>query len=237
MRPSLMPCVLLLAAGCAGTEATDEGGSTGLAPSEPVRFGFPIADPGLIAGTVVGMDHDPEVHDENALSAVICTNFDGNTFPSCYDEHDGSDFLLADGFDAMDSGSSLVLAGADGVVVGVEDGHYDRCHAELDGISCDGHEIIANHVILEHSGGLRSLYWHLMKDSVLVSVGDELLCGEPLGTIGSSGISSGPHLHFEVQDSDEFTFDPFAGPFSQEESWWDEQRAPPELPGPGCTAL
>jgi hypothetical protein len=202
-----------------------------------VVFGFPVDDRSAIS-TLVGVDHDPTVHD-GTLGGLVCTAYDGSPFPACYDEHDGSDFMLDGGFDAMDAGSAGVRAAADGVVVSTEDGHYDRCHADVSdpsGVSCDGNDGIANHVIVEHAGGVQTLYWHLMKDSVLVAVGDVVSCGQALGRIGSSGFSSAPHLHFEVNLADGAVLDPYAGVESQPETWWDDQDGDEGLPGDGCAA-
>ena len=52
-----------------------------------------------------------------------------------------------------------------------------------------------------------------------------------LGIVGSSGNSSMPHLHFGLEDEDGVVIDPFAGPSSQEETWWCEQNPQGELPG------
>jgi hypothetical protein len=206
------------------------------AAQEPLRYGFPIADPSLVSSRI-GVDHDPVVQ-EGLLGSALCTDYRGEGFPSCYDEHDGSDFLLAGGFATMDAGSVAILAAQDGVVVGTSDGYYDRCHADLGigGVSCDGmSDGTANSVTLEHADGSRTLYWHMKKDSVAVALDQEVRCGDQLGLVGSSGYSSLPHLHFELQDPDGLTVDPYAGPESQEESFWAEQHDDPLLPGPGCT--
>jgi len=138
----------------------------------------------------------------------------------------------------MDRGSARVIAAAGGEVIGVADGHYDRCHSDpatLD-ITCDGHEMRGNFVRLRHAGGWETLYYHLKSGSVLVAVGDRVRCGDRLGRIGSSGYSSGPHLHFEVQDADGVVWDPYAGPHSQELSLWTEQGADDALPANQCAA-
>jgi len=203
-------------------------------PDEPVRFGFPLPERDLFYQTT-GFDHDPAVQEEGLLSS-ICTNYDGRAFPWCYDGHDGTDYLLEGAFDTMDAGSTEVVAAADGEVVSVEDGHYDRCHVGGDlVITCDGHDIIANHVILEHYDGTRTMYWHLAEGSVAVEVGEEVTCGTVLGRVGSSGFSSFPHLHFEVVDIDDISFDPYSGVESQEESWWEDQGPAEGFPGAGCT--
>ncbi len=185
---------------------------------EPVRFSMPLAEPWRFPDTV-GYDHDPEDHDDAQIPGSICTDYAGRGFPYCYDGHDGSDFIFQGGFNAMDEGSTPVIAAAEGVVISVMDGQYDRCHVDINegSVTCDGHEMIANHVILEHSGGVISKYWHLKKDSVRVAVGDVVACGDPLGLVGSSGNSSLPHLHFEVELPGERVVDPFD---DNGESWW-----------------
>lgn len=51
-------------------------------------------------------------------------------------------------------------------------------------------------VIIDHRGGFSTSYSHLSQ--TLVRVGTELGTGAPIGKIGNSGRSTGPHLHFEV---------------------------------------
>jgi murein DD-endopeptidase MepM/ murein hydrolase activator NlpD len=203
-------------------------------PRGALAFRFPLADRALFE-QVVGVDHDPVVHTDT-LGQILCTSYDGRAFPWCYDEHDGSDYLLLGGFDTMDAGSTPIVAAADGVVVDTDDGNYDRCEATVDGINCDGFPMNGNYVILEHEGGYRTLYWHMKTDSVAVSVGDEVSCGDTLGLVGSSGYSSAPHLHFELQDVSAATIDPYAGAYSQVETWWVDQGDPEGLPGSDCAA-
>ncbi len=133
----------------------------------------------------------------------------------------------------MDTDSPGVLAAAAGVVVAAEDGNYDRCHGSLEtaDVDCDGHEMRANRVIVEHEIGWRSRYWHLKNGSVAVAEGDVVERGTVLGHVGSSGRSSMPHLHFEVHDPDGVVVDPYAGELSQETSYWCEQDAGDGLPG------
>jgi murein DD-endopeptidase MepM/ murein hydrolase activator NlpD len=53
-----------------------------------------------------------------------------------------------------------------------------------------------NCIILKHGNGFETLYGHLSK--ILVSVGDQIDIGQQIGLIGSTGRSTGPHLHYEV---------------------------------------
>jgi murein DD-endopeptidase MepM/ murein hydrolase activator NlpD len=54
-------------------------------------------------------------------------------------------------------------------------------------------------VIMEHEGGTQqTLYAHMSE--IFVQVGDEIQQGEVIGRVGSTGNSTGPHLHFEVRE-------------------------------------
>lgn len=53
-----------------------------------------------------------------------------------------------------------------------------------------------NHVVINHGYGYRSLYGHMKKTKV--RVGDRVKRGEVIGWVGSTGKSTGPHLHYEV---------------------------------------
>jgi murein DD-endopeptidase MepM/ murein hydrolase activator NlpD len=55
-------------------------------------------------------------------------------------------------------------------------------------------------VEVKHSGGYTSRYAHLSRISV--EVGQNVEAGSKLGEVGSTGRSTGPHLHFEVRRSD-----------------------------------
>ena len=84
------------------------------------------------------------------------------------------------GIDLANRTGTPILAAGSGRVVHVEDQ-------------------IANYgmmIILDHGNGFKTLYGHL--DSFGVSKGQWVSAGERIGTMGSSGRSTGPHLHFSV---------------------------------------
>ncbi len=53
-----------------------------------------------------------------------------------------------------------------------------------------------NYIIVHHEQGLQTLYQHL--SSGFVRIGQIVLQGQVIGTVGSTGYSTGPHLHFEL---------------------------------------
>jgi murein DD-endopeptidase MepM/ murein hydrolase activator NlpD len=74
-----------------------------------------------------------------------------------------------------------VMAAADGIVVAV--GHTSTGYG--------------NYVVIAHGAGIETLYGHLLVTSV--SYGDRVSRGHVIGLEGSSGFSTGPHVHFELR--------------------------------------
>lgn len=115
---------------------------------------------------------------------------------STYDENRG-----ASNHGALDiAGSGIygaqVVAAREGTVVSA----YSGCthdYGKSESCGCGGG--YGNYVVIEHSDGKTSLYGHL--SAVYVSYGDYVSTGQLIGLVGSTGYSSGPHLHFETKYS------------------------------------
>lgn len=58
-----------------------------------------------------------------------------------------------------------------------------------------------NTVIIEHGNNVRTLYGHIRNNGTKVKVGDRVKKGQKIAEVGSTGNSTGPHLHFEVHEN------------------------------------
>jgi murein DD-endopeptidase MepM/ murein hydrolase activator NlpD len=88
-----------------------------------------------------------------------------------------------------------VLAVADGIVVTVIDGVPENEPGAGNPYIMPG-----NAVVVQHDGGVFSVYAHLQPGSIRAKVGGLVRRGTTLGLCGNSGSSSEPHLHFHLQD-------------------------------------
>ena len=96
-----------------------------------------------------------------------------------------------------------VFAARDGVVIDVRDGNPDENVSNQ--IPSQ-----ANYIVIRHSDQQVTQYAHLRK-GITLKAGDTVTAGTQIGWVGSSGMSMGPHLHFESR-FDDVAFEPLAGP-------------------------
>ena len=137
--------------------------------------------------------------------------------------HRGADLSLWPfAWQSMAQQAVAVVAAAPGTLVLKRDGNFDR------NCSFDAPDT-PNMVYIQHDDGTLGRYLHLKKGSVTTrAVGSRIAVGEYLGTVGSSGISTGPHLHFELQanaNPNAAAIDPYSGQCNAAPSRWDEQPA------------
>ncbi len=111
-----------------------------------------------------------------------------------------------------------VFAVRDGVVAAAQDGFPDMNTA--------GSIDAGNYLIIDHGGGQYGWYFHFKKNTVAFPLGQTVKQGDQLGLAASSGNSYGPHLHFEIQQSNA-AVEPMAGPCGAVKTLFAKQ---PQLP-------
>ena len=122
--------------------------------------------------------------------------------PYCYNGHEGIDFDVV-----YDS----VLASAGGTVVAVR---WNDLNNRFFGLGL--------YIKIDHGSGYHTLYGHL--SAVAVEVGDTVLAGQVIGTGGTTGNSTGPHLHFGLRLNGD-DVDPFGWSGSGTDPWFAFQQA------------
>lgn len=153
---------------------------------------------------------------------------DFNCGTRTYDGHMGTDiFTVPFWWKKMDENSVEIVAAADGIIVGKETTKDDKSCANCP--EGDQACFAWNVVSVQHADGSIAIYGHMKKNSATSKViGDPVTKGEFLGVVGSSGNSSGPHLHFEVWENDEFRnlLLPWEGPCNPDgnATMWDVQQ-------------
>ncbi|MGB1450880.1 MAG: M23 family metallopeptidase, partial [Marinirhabdus sp.] len=172
-------------------------------PNTIVNFIWPVqAAPGTQYNSVWSIsnyvDHDSA---SNSLSDYNCGTRTYDT-SSGYD-HQGVDiFTWPFWWKQMEDDAAQIVAAAPGQIIYKNDGSGDR--------NCSFNNDLWNAVYVQHSDGSVAWYGHMKENSLTgKNVGDTVSQGEVLGIVGSSGNSTGPHLHFEVYDNGPNLIDPY----------------------------
>jgi hypothetical protein len=93
-----------------------------------------------------------------------------------------------------------ILAVADGPVVAAVDGMPEQVPGKNPtGLALD--QYAGNHIVQDLGGGNYALYAHIKTGTVKVKPGDRLSAGQVIGSVGNTGNSSAPHLHFHVMST------------------------------------
>jgi len=98
--------------------------------------------------------------------------------------------LFHNGVDLASPSGSKILCAYDGIVV-----------------AADYTSVMGNYIMVDHGDGLYTVYMHA--SALYVSKGDVVIKGENIAAVGSTGRSTGPHLHFSVRKNGEYV-DPMA---------------------------
>lgn len=91
------------------------------------------------------------------------------------------------------NGKTAIVSYADGKVIASNDG----CGVGKAFHKCGGG--YGNFVMIDHGGGIVTVYAHLAKGSVAVGIGKSVKAGDGIALMGNTGHSFGKHLHFEVK--------------------------------------
>lgn len=94
------------------------------------------------------------------------------------------------GVPRLHAGTDLAGGGCDGPIWAAQAGTVS-----FRGFDSGGNGVIA----IDHGGGVTTRYLHMYDSGMLVGVGDKIIAGQQIARVGSSGGSTGCHLHFEVQ--------------------------------------
>lgn len=176
--------------------------------SWPLKKAANLTDPGYY-GISNYVDH-------NNSSGLL----DYNCGQRTYNGHKGTDiYTWPFAWYKMDNNQVEIIAGAPGTIVYKNDGQFDR--------SCNFNNNIWNAVYVRHADGSTAWYGHLKKNSLTSkAVGQTVAQGEYLGVLGSSGNSTGPHLHFEIYDVSNQLIDPWQGTCNSlnAQTWWGPQK-------------
>ncbi len=160
-----------------------------------------------------------EVATGNVLAADITkagTNYSAYYYPENKETgsyYDAAGKVLKKGFDIMPVSNARISSGF-GMRRHPILGSY-RLHAGVDYAAVSGTPILApaegtivergvkggygNAIMLEHKNGMQTLYAHMSRFQAGLSVGQSVKAGTVIGYVGSTGRSTGPHLHYEVR--------------------------------------
>lgn len=136
------------------------------------------------------------------------------TYDSSIYNHGGTDIVpWPFPWNQLEENGVQIIAAADGVIIyKYDDDVNDHNCLVTDTINIS----LGNYIVIEHPNGMTSWYAHMKHNSLTTKdAGMSVQAGEFLGIVGSSGFTTGPHVHFEVHDGDNIfapTLDPFAGP-------------------------
>lgn len=113
----------------------------------------------------------------------------------------GGKEALHRGVDLVGPPGCAILAAAPGVVVE---------HWPAPGGKWQGHPVFGGYIVLDHGGGVFTLYGHMSR--TYVHTGQRVAAGEIIGRQGATGDATGEHLHLELVVDPTLFFSPPIGP-------------------------
>jgi len=171
----------ILADAAASASGSDIAGASESPADDIQTFASPVTEP---ATPIVRDSFAVEKVQQQVVSTAAGTSGTLEIWPAIGPINDkfgyrGTEFHS--GIDIMAPEASAVVAASPGTVESVSyGGGWGR------------------HVIVDHGNGIKTLYAHMIDGSQAVVAGQQVAAGETLGSVGNTGYSTFPHLHFEV---------------------------------------
>lgn len=88
-----------------------------------------------------------------------------------------------------------------GIDIDIDNGADVKASADGEVVKRGADESYGDYIIIKHKGGFSTSYAHL--DEIIRNEGEYVKKGESIGVAGSTGLVTGPHLHFEIRKGEE----------------------------------
>ena len=105
--------------------------------------------------------------------------------------------------DSYTFGARLNAPGG-GIIISLENNIEDNIRPGVINGNINNSNLAGNYIMIDHLNGEHSLLAHFKKGTIIVSVGDTIIKGQEIGKAGNSGNSTGPHLHYHLQNTPEY---------------------------------
>lgn len=164
-----------------GADAEEIAQYNGLDPAESLEVGSTIIIPGGEIAAPAPTSSGPTSPIRPTYgSSIVQPGYYSNPLPG------GTLTQGIHGWNGIDIGAARgtpIHAAADGTVIIARNSGWNGGYG--------------NYVVIVHGNGTQTLYSHMR--SVIVSAGQSVIAGQTIGYVGSTGVATGPHLHFEVR--------------------------------------
>lgn len=167
-----------------------------------IRFAWPLKPKNSVKytyyhiGNFVDLDTSVTIVNGDTISTGLVKDYMGGN--RTYDGHGGWDIGVGPHYwEEKKQGTVHAIAAAPGMIVEKHDGEFDgNCSWD----NWQGTTNRGNHIVLLHEDGSTVTYYMHLKQGSLTTKdsGDYVVTGEYLGAVASSGFSTGPHLHFQI---------------------------------------
>lgn len=156
---------------------------------------FPFRGPGIVtAGSAISGGHQ----NRSGLYAIDALGLSGTYGPLLTDEEDGDPGIYS-------GWGREIVAPAAGTVVFARNDHIGQPVAGISDPAYFSPQYRnggdpGNYVVIDHGNSEFSMIAHMQEGSIRVAPGNEVRRGQVLGLLGNSGDTSGPHVHYQLQN-------------------------------------